>query len=430
LGGHSLTELAGALEDGRQTVESVARAFLDRIDVDDPTVRAWVHVDPEAVLALARQLDRVGRGARGRLHGIPIGIKDIFDTYDMPTEYGSPIHAGHRPAVDAASVTLARRHGMVPLGKLVTTEFAAWPPGPTVNPHDVTRTPGGSSSGSAAAVAAGMVPVAFATQTTGSIIRPAAFCGVVGYKPSHGTLPTSGVKAISESFDTVGVIARTVADAALVVGALSGRPLEPPRETPVPRVAICRTHEWPTAAPETEALFDALPELLARSVGRPTHVGLPDAFAGLAAAQGTIWTFEIARCLADEHRRFREMIREPLRGMLDDGAAMPVSEYDAAHRCLRECRAKLGAVFEGFDALLVPAAPGEAPEVSSTGDPIFNRAWSALGAPAVTVPAGVGPSGLPLGVQIVGPPQQDARVLACAAWVEATLARTAERTRI
>ena len=288
--------------------------------------------------------------------------------------------------------------------------------------------PGGSSSGSAAAVAARMVPVAFATQTTGSIIRPAAFCGAVGYKPSHGTLPSSGVKAISESFDTVGVIAQTVADAALVVGALSGRSLVPQPEPSGPRLGICLTHEWRAASPETVALFDALPELLARAGARSTHVALPDAFAGLAAAQGTIWTFEIARCLADEHQRFRELIREPLRGMLDDGAAMPVSEYDAAYRCLRECGTNLGAVFEGVDALLVPAAPGEAPEVATTGDPIFNRGWSALGVPAVTVPAGVGPSGLPLGVQIVGPPRQDARVLSSAAWVEVALAPSAERT--
>jgi amidase len=425
--GHTVAELARSLADGSRSAEAVARAFLQHIEVHDPTVRAWVHVDPELVLARARQLDRVGSVGRAPLHGIPIGIKDIFDTHDMPTAYGSPIYAGHRPAVDAASVAIARRCGMLPLGKLVTTEFAAWPPGPTVNPHDVTRTPGGSSSGSAAAVAAGMVPVAFATQTTGSIIRPAAFCGVVGYKPSHGTLPTSGVKPISESFDTVGVIARTVADAALVVGALSGRSLEPPREPSLPRLGICLTHEWPAASPETVALFDALPNLLARAGARSTHVELPESFAGLAAAQGSIWTFEIARCLADEHQRFRESIREPLRGMLDDGAAMQVAEYDASYRCLRECRAGLGAVFDGVDALLVPAAPGEAPEVATTGDPIFNRGWSALGVPAVTVPAGVGPSGLPLGVQIVGPVRQDALVLACAAWVEAALAQTAER---
>lgn len=400
----------------------MARGFLDRIDEDDARLRAWVHVDPESVLARARELDRMAPARRGRLHGIPVGVKDIFDTHDMPTSYGSPIYARHRPTVDAASVAIARRHGMLPLGKLVTTEFAAWPPGPTVNPHDVSRTPGGSSSGSAAAVAGGMVPVAFATQTTGSIIRPAAFCGVVGYKPSHGTLPTPGAKAISESFDTVGVIARTVADAALVVGALAGRALDPPREPAVPRLGICRTYEWPAALPETAALFDALPDLLERSGARPTEVSLPRVLAGLAADQGTIWTFEIARCLADEHQRHRDLIREPLRGMLDEGAAMPVSEYDAARERLRECSAMLGSVFHDVDALLVPAAPGEAPAVATTGDPIFNRGWSALGVPAVAVPAGVGPSRMPLGVQVVGPPRHDARVLACAAWVEKALA--------
>jgi Asp-tRNA(Asn)/Glu-tRNA(Gln) amidotransferase A subunit family amidase len=421
----TLAALARSLEDGSTTVEGVARRFLDRIALDDPTLRAWVHVDRDAVLAHARRLDRVAPPSRGPLHGIPIGVKDIFDTHDMPTEYGSPIYAGHRPELDAASVAAARRMGMLPLGKLVTTEFAAWPPGPTVNPHDVTRTPGGSSSGSAAAVAAGMVPVAFATQTTGSIIRPAAFCGVVGYKPSHGTLPTAGVKAISESFDTVGVIARTVADAALVVGALSGRSLEPTSAPSAPRLGVCLTHEWPAAAPETVALFDVLPDVLARAGARMTAVALPDAFAGLAAAQSTMWTFEIARCLADEHERFRELIREPLLGMLDDGAAMPVSEYETAAGCLRECRTRLGEIFDGVDALLVPAAPGEAPEVGTTGDPIFNRGWSALGVPAVGVPAGVGSSGLPLGVQVVAPPKQDARALACAAWVEAALGRAA-----
>jgi Asp-tRNA(Asn)/Glu-tRNA(Gln) amidotransferase A subunit family amidase len=379
-----------------------------------------VHVDPDRVLAAARDLDRTP--PRGPLHGVPLGVKDIFDTQDMPTEYGSPIYAGHRPVDDAASVARARAAGMLPLGKLVTTEFAAWPPGPTVNPHDHRRTPGGSSSGSAAAVAAGMVPVAFATQTTGSIIRPAAFCGVVGYKPSHGTLPAAGAKAISESFDTVGVITANVGDAALVVGALAGRELVPPVVVEAPRLGICLTYEWPAALPETAALFEALPRRLEAAGARPVEVTLPAVYAPLAAAQGTVWTFEIARCLADEHLRFREQIREPLRGMLDEGRAMPRPVYDDALACVRECRAALPDVLAGFDALVVPSAPGEAPELATTGDPIFNRAWSALGGPAVNVPAGVGPSGLPLGVQVVGLPGEDARVLACAAWVEQALA--------
>ncbi len=423
----TVVELTHRLASGITTVEAVARACLERIEVADPTVRAWVYVDPEAVLAAARELDGAGLSARGALHGIPLGVKDIFDTHDMPTAYGSPIYTGHRPPADAASVAIARRCGMLPLGKLVTTEFAAWPPGPTTNPHDVTRTPGGSSSGSAAAVAAGMVPVAFATQTTGSIIRPAAFCGVVGYKPSFGTLPCVGAKAISESFDTVGVIALTVADAAFVVGALSGRGLElPPQPIAAPRLGICLTHEWPAARPETVALFDALPRLLERAGARPALLALPAGFAGLVDAQNTVWTFEIARCLADEHRRFRELIREPLRGMLADGLAIPIAEYDESLERLRECRAGLAAVFDGLDAIVVPAAPGEAPDIATTGDPVFNRAWSALGTPALTIPAGAGPSGLPLGVQVVGLPGQDARVLACAAWIEQALAPAAQ----
>lgn len=417
----TVAELARKLANGDTTVESIARACLDRIEADEPRVRAWAHLDPEHVLARARELDDVPSRARAALHGIPLGVKDIFDTYDMPTTYGSPIYAGHRPRTDAASVSIARQRGALVFGKLVTTEFAAWPPGPTTNPHDAARTPGGSSSGPAAAVAAGMVPVAYATQTTGSIVRPAAFCGVVGYKPTHGTLPCVGVKAISETFDTVGVMTRTVEDAAFVVGSLSGRALHLPQELSAPRLGVCLTHEWPAAAPETADLFDALPDVLAAAGARPVSLKLPPSFAGLVEAQHRVWTFEIARCLADEVRRFAGMIREPLRSMLEEGTEMPLRAYDEARSLVRECQAELPAVLGEVDALVTPSAPGEAPGLATTGDPIFNRAWSALGTPVVNVPAGTGPSGLPLGVQIVGLPAQDARTLACAAWVEAAL---------
>ncbi len=417
----TVVELARALASGDTTVESIAADHLDRIEAAEPTVRAWAHLDPAQVRARARELDEAPPVARGELHGIPLGVKDIFDTHDMPTRHGSPIYRDHRPPTDAASVAIARRRGALVFGKLVTTEFAAWPPGPTTNPHDVTRTPGGSSSGPAAAVAAGMVPVAFATQTTGSIVRPAAFCGVVGYKPTHGMLPCVGVKAISETFDTVGVMTRTVEDAAFVTGALSGRDLALRPPLPPPRLAICLTHEWAAAAAETVALFDSLPERLASAGSRPVAITLPSSFARLVDAQNRVWTFEIARCLADEHRRFREMIREPLRGMLDEGAAMSVRVYEESRDLVRECRAELRDVLGHVDVLITPSAPGEAPELATTGDPIFNRGWSALGAPVVNVPAGTGPLGLPLGVQIVGMPRHDARTLACAAWVEAAL---------
>jgi Asp-tRNA(Asn)/Glu-tRNA(Gln) amidotransferase A subunit family amidase len=418
----TVVAVARALASGGTTAEAIARACLQRIEADEPRVRAWAHLDPESALARARELDDVPLAARSALHGIPLGVKDIFDTYDMPTAHGSPIYTGNRPRADAASVAIARQRGALVLGKLVTTEFAAWPPGPTTNPHDATRTPGGSSSGPAAAVAAGMVPVAYATQTTGSIVRPAAFCGVVGYKPTHGTLPCVGVKAISETFDTVGVMTRTVEDAAFVVGSLSGRALALPPELRAPRLGICLTHEWDAAAAETVALFEALPEVLASAGAQPVALTLPPSFAGLVEAQNQVWTFEIARCLADEYRRFADMIREPLRSMIEEGAAMPLRAYEESLELVGKCRAELPTVFEEVDVLVTPSAPGEAPMLGTTGDPIFNRAWSALGTPVVGVPAGIGPSGLPLGVQIVGMPREDARTLASAAWVEAALA--------
>ncbi len=417
----AVVEPARALSRGERTVEDLAGDCLERIAAREPTVRAWAHLEPELVLAAARELDAVPRDERGPLHGIPLGVKDIFDTFDLPTAYGSAIYHGHRPRTDAAVVAVARRLGMLVVGKTVSTEFAAWQPGPTANPHDPTRTPGGSSSGSAAAVAAGMVPVALATQTTGSIARPAAFCGVVGYKPTHGTLPCVGVKAISESFDTVGVMAGSAEDAAVVVGSLAGRALTVPPTPPVPAVGLCRTPEWPAAGPETAALFDALPDVLGDAGSRPVTVALPSTFDRLAADQHTVWTFEIARCLADEHRRFPEAIGERLREMLDEGARMPLAEYEEALARVRACRAELAAVLDGVDVLVTPAAPGEAPPLATTGDPVFNRAWSALRTPVVVVPAGRGPSGLPLAVQVVGMPGDDARTLACAAWLESAL---------
>ena len=422
----ALAEVVRSLAEGTDTVESVARALLERIDAHEPTVRAWTYVDPDAVLARARELDLVEPARRGVLHGVPVGVKDIFDTHDMPTAYGSPIYEGHRPVVDAASVAIARRCGMLPLGKLVTTEFAAWPPGPTVNPHDVTRTPGGSSSGSAAAVAAGMAPVAFATQTTGSIIRPAAFCGVVGYKPSHGTLPTAGVKAISESFDTVGVIARTVADAALVVGTLSGRSLEPPQELPAP------TRDLPDPR-------------VARSVSRDRGA--------LRCAPGPACT---SRCVADARRPTGGLRRA--RGCAGHGLdvrdrplpggrarALPRADpraapRDARRRC-RDPRLRVRRVLP-MRARVWRRAPhrlrrgrrGARPGRARRGARGRHDRRSCLQPGLVRArrardhgPGGSRAVGTALGVQIIAPRGHDARALACAAWVEAALAPTAER---
>jgi len=350
-------------------------------------------------------------------------VKDVFDTFDMPTAYGSPIYGGHRPRTDAASVALTRRAGGLIMGKTVTTEFATFPPGPTTNPRNPAHTPGGSSSGSAAAVGAGMVPVAFGTQTTGSIIRPAAFCSVVGYKPSFGTLSPIGVKAITWSFDTVGVLARSVADAAFFVGVLSGRDaLRVTQDPPAPRIGLCLTAQWPMALPETQALFEGLPARLAARGAHVERIDLPAGFDGINDAQDTIWEYEMARCLADEHRRSPHQIRERLRRQLDSGLSMPVERYDAAMRLARESRLQVDAAMGDCDVLVVPSAPGEAPQgIEATGDPVFNRTWSLLHTPAIHVPAGQGPNGLPIGVQVIGRIGDDARALACARWVEHAL---------
>ena len=410
--------LVARLARGEITSEALAQACLERAALREPAVRAFARLEPERVLEGARALDRAG--ARGPLHGLPFGVKDIIDTFDLPTEYGSPIYAGHRPAADAACVALARGAGALVFGKTVSTEFATHPPGPTTNPHNAAHTPGGSSSGSAAAVADRMLPLALGTQTGGSVIRPAAFCGVVGYKPSFGLLPRTGVKAISDSFDTVGVFARAVEDAALAVAALTGRDaLRIPASLNAPRLGVCRTPQWPAALPETHKLFDELPGRLVRAGARVAALELPAAFAPLAELHGTIWDYEIARCLADEHRRQGGRLREPLLGQLERGRAVSGEAYDSARRAAREARRMLEDVLNGFDALVVPAAPGEAPEgLASTGDSVFNRVWTLLHAPCVNVPAGRGPGGLPLGVQVVGRIGDDARVLACAHWIE------------
>jgi Asp-tRNA(Asn)/Glu-tRNA(Gln) amidotransferase A subunit family amidase len=410
--------LVARLARGDATAEALAQACLERTALREPQLRAFVRLEPERVLEAARELDRAG--ARGPLHGLPFGVKDIIDTFDLPTEYGSPIYAGHRPAADAACVALARGAGALVFGKTVSTEFATHPPGPTTNPHNAAHTPGGSSSGSAAAVADCMLPLALGTQTGGSVIRPAAFCGVVGYKPSFGLLPRAGVKPISDSFDTVGVFARAVEDAALFAAALSGRnALRIPSSLNAPRLALCRTPQWPAALPETHKLFDELPGRLVRAGARVGALEMPETFAPLAELHGTIWDYEIARCLADEQRRHRDRIREPLRAQLERGRGVAAEAYDAAQRAVGECRRRLSDAMHDFDALVVPSAPGEAPEgLASTGDSVFNRVWTLLHAPCVNVPAGRGPKGLPLGVQVVGRIGDDARVLACAHWLE------------
>jgi amidase len=424
----SLSARAAAREiaAGRLTAEALAAACLDRIAAREEVVGAWRYLDREAALAAARRCD--ASPPSGPLHGIPIAVKDLIDTSDMPTGYGSAIYEGHRPAADAACVALARGAGAIVLGKTVTTEFACFTAGKTANPKNPAHTPGGSSSGSAAAVADGMVPLAFGTQTAGSVIRPAAFCGCVGYKPSFGTIPRAGVKMLADSLDTVGVMAPAVDDAAFFAGVLSGRPALRDIEIPeaAPRIGLYRTPMWGEAEPSTIAALDHARAALERAGAWTAEIVVPAEHQGLTAAQESIMGFELVRGLAHERLRHSADLSPRLGQMLDAGMAVGAEEYDAAVAETAAARAKLDGFFGPCDAMLVPAAPGEAPRgLGYTGNPVFNRMWTLLGTPCITVPAIWAENGLPTGVQLVGRIGHDVRLIRAALFLERALAEAA-----
>ncbi|HEX6255194.1 MAG TPA: amidase [Euzebyales bacterium] len=412
----SATQVASAIRTGDVTATQVVTACLDRIAERETQVRAWVHVDRDAALAAARLRDE--QEPTGPLHGVPVGIKDLIDTGDAPTSYGSPIYAGHRPARDAMCVQRLRDAGAVVLGKTVTTEFALFHPGPTANPCDLTRTPGGSSSGSAAAVADRMAPLALGTQTAGSIVRPASFCGIYGFKPTFGVIGTTGVKPIGPSLDTLGPLARSVDDLAVAAGVMAdGAPWDVPSAPPA--VAFARTHQWEQAAAATRDVLTALAERL----GLP-HITLPDEFADLVDAQALIMGVEVVTALDAEHRAHPEVLSEDLRALLAQSRAIRPDDLEEARALADRCRGALPAVFAQHPVMLVPSAIGEAPEgLGATGDPVFCRMWTLLGTPAVAVPGLRGPDGLPLGVQVVGDRNDDGAVLAAARWLGDQLAK-------
>ena len=393
-------------------------ACLEKIAARDGELHAWQAVDPGFARRQARALD--AGTARGVLHGMTLGVKDIFDTADLPTEYGSPIYAGHRPAWDAACVAAARAAGAIVLGKTVTTEFATMVPARTVNPRDPRRTPGGSSSGSAAALAAGMVRFAFGSQTVGSTIRPAAYCGVVGYKPTFGTLSRSGMKMGAESLDTVGVIARSVEDAASLAAGSGMRPDLLQIEQIRPRFAVCRSPNWRHMSREGADAFLSAVDRIAGQGARVVEKEIP--FGELDRAGQTILFYEMARGLAYEVANHRAQVNPMLVARIDEGAAIPYSDYAKAVAYAADCRRRLADLMSDVDAIVTPSATGEAPlGLESTGNTAMNRLWTLLYGPCVTVPAGVGPAGMPLGIQIVGLAGADARTLAAARWVEKVL---------
>jgi len=410
------TEIIAAIGQGQTTGEAAMHACLDRIAAREPQVHAWAHLDPEAALAGARAFDK--NGTHGPLAGVPFGVKDIIDTFDMPTEWGTPIHKGRQPERDAACVALSRKAGGILLGKTVTTEFANLHPGPTRNPRDLTRTPAGSSSGSAAAVADLMVPIAIGTQTTGSTIRPASFCGVFGYRPTYGEHRMHGVMEASGSLDTLGILARSVADIALYRDVLLGVPPEPMPKIERPHFALCRSHVWDQFEPVTQTLIENAAFRLARAGARVTEFTLPAEFELLNDAHRTISSFEFARTFTWEIENHWNEISDTLRGgRLHDGLAGNFERYIEAKTLADECRHRLDALLGAIDVLLTPAAFGEAPVgmPAFAGVPLY-QIWTTLHVPCISIPVFKGPAGMPIGAQLIGKRHDDRKLFACAQW--------------
>jgi Asp-tRNA(Asn)/Glu-tRNA(Gln) amidotransferase A subunit family amidase len=413
----SVTEIAQGVAGEKFTAEAVVRDCLARIEARDGTVKAWASIDPELALKQARELDR--GPARGPLHGVPIGVKDVIDTVDLPTQMGSPIYQGHRAASDAACVALVRAAGAIILGKTVTAEFAGMFPGETTNPHDPARTPGGSSSGSAAAVADFMAPAAFGTQTGGSVLRPASYCGVVGYKPTFNLINRAGIKFAAETLDTIGLMARSVDDVELITAALIGKePALRALDSP-PRLGLCRTPLWDSAEPETVNAVEDAAKRLAAAGASVREIVLPEEFTRLYhAARETINNYERSKSMAAEWAVHSERISKVLGDRIRLGYQTRHDDYIAALRLGEHCRDYIDQALDGIDAVIAPCVKGEAlAGLGHTGDPAFQQFWTVLYVPSMSLPTHRGPNGLPVGIQLVAPRYQDERLFACARWI-------------
>jgi len=407
----SASDAVNALAHKKISVVELMQACLARIDKRDAEVGAWAYLDRDSILREAK--DRDGK-PQGPLYGLPVGIKDVIDTAGLPTEYGSKIYRGHRPARDASCVALVRRAGGIVFGKTVTTEFALFQPGKTKNPHNPAHSPGGSSSGSAAAVADFQVPVAFGTQTSGSTIRPAAFCGVVGYKPTFSLFTAAGVRALAPSLDTLGLMSRTVEDLFLMTRVLFGHDQilskSPGRRI---RLALCRTPFWAAASVDQQAAFDNCARELAAAGVSIEEIDLPDWFSSLGEDHQSIMASEIARNFISENSpSTQELLSPRMREIIDEGWKVHIESYLKIRARVSRARIEFSTIAKPFDAIMVPSAPGEAPKLANTGDPVFNRVWTLLGIPAVTLPVGFGTHGLPLGVQCLGRADEDHDLLA------------------
>jgi Asp-tRNA(Asn)/Glu-tRNA(Gln) amidotransferase A subunit family amidase len=406
------TELSAKLEEKQTTSVAIVEDCLDRIASREPDIRGWAYLDPEAALRQARACDAHPR--RSRLHGIPIGIKDIFDTYDMPTAYGSTIYKDFRPTMDTALVGLMRRAGMVILGKCRTTEFASPVPAGVRNPHDFTRSPGVSSSGSAAAVADYMVPLALGSQTGGSTILPAAFCGVVGYKASLTGLDRGGVRHLRPTLDTMGLFARGIADIAMLRSVLTGvEPARPARDIRGARIGVCRTMNWAEAQPESVHALESAARSLAAAGAKIHDVEMPAVFAGINQSFNIISGVEASRAMALEARDHFSTLNYWIKDALTAANRVDQTQFDRSQLHVVQCQQAMAEVFKGCDAIITPSTCGEAiADVVSVSNSAFNRIWTLLHVPCVTIPAFEGPNGMPVGLQVVGPIGDDDRMIA------------------
>jgi len=415
-------QAAAAIREGTLTSVRLVESCLDRIAVQEPSVQAWTYLDPALALAHAKAADRRRDAGEplGPLHGVPVGIKDIFDTADMPTENGTVLHAGRTTQTDAAAVALLRQAGAIILGKTVTTELAVYAPGKTRNPAAPGHSPGGSSSGSAAAVAAAMVPLAIGSQTNGSVVRPASYCGVVGYKPTRGLIPLEGALAQSKPLDTAGVFARDVGDAALIAEALVGgarrlvqtAAAEPPAP---PRFAFVRTPIWDRLDADAARAFETF---AARLPGIVVEAALPDWTAQGLDWHRTILEADLARSFAEEFERGRNMLSPVLCEMIARGRTHRAVDYNNALDGAGRLRDAIAEILRSFDAIVTPGTTGAPPQgLESTGSPIFCTLWTLAGVPALSLPLLNVRGGLPLGLQIVGRAGDDARLLRTARWL-------------
>jgi Asp-tRNA(Asn)/Glu-tRNA(Gln) amidotransferase A subunit family amidase len=418
------TRLVELIEGGELTAETIIRSCLERIAEREPVVRAWSCLAAEAALTKAREADRAK--TQSLLRGVPFGIKDIFDTSDMPTTYGSPIYVGCRPDDDASAAALPRAAGGILLGKTVTTEFANRQPGPTTNPHGADFSPGGSSSGSAAAVADFMVPLAVGTQTGGSVIRPAAYCGVVGFKPSFGLFPPAGMRINTEALDTVGIMARSVGDIVLFRAAMMAISYTPPvAPQTAPRLGLCCGPHWDDAQPEGRAVLEAAADRLAAAGAVVSETDLPAECGEADEWQRVLGSFEGLRNHMPELYRHEALLSPRLREeKIALGRELTLDEYRIACRGTEKARVAAQNWATGFDAILTLPAAGQAPRgLADTGSAVYNALWTQLYMPCLTMPAGHGPDGLPIGIQLVARRHTDERLLGVGLWVEQRLGR-------